>query len=96
MLLVKVHLNSVISTPGARDVCFDIKNFYLNMPMERPEYVQLKIEDVSDEIIQEYNLHKLVDEHNNLYIKVTKGMYGLPQAGILAQQQLEQQLNKHG
>ena len=30
-----------------------------------------------------------------MYIKIQKGMCGLPQAGILAQQQLEQQLNEH-
>ncbi len=31
-----------------------------------------------------------------IYIKVQKGMYGLPQAGILAQKLLEARLNKHG
>ena len=29
-------------------------------------------------------------------IEVTKGMYGLPQAGLLANELLEQRLNKHG
>jgi hypothetical protein len=50
MLLVKIHLNSVISTPGAKYACFEVKNFYLNTPMDRPEYVHIKIEDVPDEI----------------------------------------------
>jgi hypothetical protein len=31
-----------------------------------------------------------------LYVEIQKGMYGLQQAGILAQQSLEQQLNKLG
>jgi hypothetical protein len=31
-----------------------------------------------------------------VYVEVTKGMYGLPQAGLLANELLEKQLNKHG
>ena len=33
LTLVKMHLNSVISTPGARYMTLDVKNFYLNTPM---------------------------------------------------------------
>ncbi len=46
LTLVKVHLNSVISTLGARYMTVDIKNFYLNTPMARYEYVHLKIDDI--------------------------------------------------
>ena len=31
-----------------------------------------------------------------MYVKIQKGMYGLPQAGILAQVLLEKRLNEHG
>jgi hypothetical protein len=31
-----------------------------------------------------------------VYIEIHKGMYGLPQVGILAQQLLERRLNAHG
>ncbi len=31
-----------------------------------------------------------------MYIEIRKGMYGLPQVGILAQQLLERRLNAHG
>jgi hypothetical protein len=58
--------------------------FYLNMPMDRPEYVRIKIKDVPDEIIKEYNLREMVDDDGYLYVEVRKGMYGLPQAGLLA------------
>ena len=34
--------------------------------------------------------------NGHVYIEIQKGMYGLPQAGILAQELLEKQLNKHG
>ncbi len=89
-------LNSVISTPGAWFMSLDIKNFYLNMPMSRYEYIQIKIDDVPEDIIKQYNLCEKVDNDRYVYIEVHKGMYGLPQAGILAQELLEQRLNKHG
>ncbi len=38
LTLVKMHLNSVISTPGTRYMTLDVKNFYLNTPMARYEY----------------------------------------------------------
>ncbi len=68
----------------------DIKNFYLNTPMARYEYVRIKIEDIPDEIIKQYNLREKTDTDGYVFIEVSKGMYGLPQAGILAQQLLEQ------
>ena len=39
LTLFKIMLNSVISTPGARFMMLDIKNFYLSTPMEQYEYV---------------------------------------------------------
>ena len=96
LTLFKIMLNSVISTPGARFMSLDIKSFYLNTPMERYEYVRLKLDDVPTEIQIQYGLRDKVDQDGYVHIEVRKGMYGLPQAGILAQQLLEQRLNKHG
>ncbi len=56
MTLVKTFLNSVISTKGAKCVMLDVKNFYLNTPMARYEYMRLKLTDIPEEIIIEYNL----------------------------------------
>ena len=58
LILVKVHANSVISTPGAQYMTLDVKNFYLNTPMLRFEHVKIKIDDIPDEIIAEYNLRE--------------------------------------
>ena len=41
--------------------------------------------------MQEYNLHKLI-QNDYIYIEVRKGMYGLPQAGILANNLLKERL----
>ena len=74
----------------------DVKNFYLNTPMTRYEYyVRIKI-DVPEAIIVEYKLREKVTTDGHVYVKIQKGVYGLPQAGILAQQLLEQRLNQQG
>ncbi len=39
LLTVKLLINSVISTPGARFFMMDIKNFHLCTPMSRYEYM---------------------------------------------------------
>ena len=46
LFTVKLLLNSVVSTNGAKFFTLDIKNFYLNTPMERFEYMRLKMEDI--------------------------------------------------
>lgn len=96
LLLAKIFFNSVISTPGACFATADISNFYLNTPMNRYEYVQLAICNIPQEIINEYNLHSIATADGHVYIEVRKGMYGLPQARLLAQQLLEKRLNAHG
>ena len=96
LTLAKIHFNSVISTHDAQFMTVDVKNFYLNTPMIRYEYVKIKIENIPDEIVVEYNLHEKVTGDGYIYIEIQKGMYGLPQAGILAQELLEKRLNEHG
>ena len=96
MLIAKLLFNSVISTKGSRFMTMDISNFYLNTPLTRPEYIKLKLEDIPDEVINEYNLRDKVDSNGYVHIEATKGMYGLPQAGRLANKLLEKRLNKSG
>ena len=38
----------------------------------------------------------LADEKGNLYVKCIRQMYGLPHAGIIAQELLGKRLTKHG
>jgi hypothetical protein len=49
---VKLLINSVISTPGARFFTMDIKNFYLCMPMSQYEYMRLKLSDMPEDVIE--------------------------------------------
>jgi len=93
MTLVKTFFNSVISTKGAKCVMLDIKDFYLNTPMTRYEYMRLKL---TEKIIIEYKLREIVTTDGYVYCEIRKGMYGLPQAEIIAQQLLEKGLAKLG
>jgi hypothetical protein len=54
--LVKLLLNSVLSRKGARFSTIDLKNFYLDTPMPDPKYVCIKLSDILDKFINEYNL----------------------------------------
>ena len=95
MLLVKVMLNSVVSTPGAKFMTTDISDFYLATPLKRKEYLKLSLRDIPQEVIDEYNLE---DKAINgfVYVEISRGMYGLPQSGLLANELLEARLGKHG
>ena len=96
MLTAKLLFNSVISTRGGKFMTMDISNFYLMTPLQRPEYLRLKLSDIPKEIIGEYHLHDIAEPDGTIYVLVRLGMYGLPQAGLLANELLEKRLNSHG
>jgi hypothetical protein len=91
----KLLFNSTVSTPGAKFMCMDVKNFYLNTPMERFEYMRLPMAQIPDEIIQQYQLNTLAHD-GWIHVEIRKGMYGLPQAGLLANKLLQKRLATHG
>ena len=95
VMTFKILVNSTLSTTAARMVLFDIKNYYLGTPLPRKEYMKIHISLIPQEIIDEYNLMPKV--HNGyIYVAIGKGMYGLPQAGILANQLLARNLGPVG
>ena len=96
MLVAKMLFNSVISTKGARFMTMDISNFYLMTPLHRPEFIRIKLSDIPDEVIEEYKLKEKATQNGSVYIRAKRGMYGLPQAGLIANELLEKRLNKHG
>jgi hypothetical protein len=96
MFVFKYLINSVVSTKGAKCLMLDVKDFNLNTPMKLYEYMRLKMADISDEIIKEYKLDQKVTTDGFIYTEFQKGMYGLPQAGIIAQELLAERLGKHG
>ena len=55
----KCLLNITISTPGARFMTLDIKDFYQGTTMARYEYMKLALACIPDKIIDQYNLSAL-------------------------------------
>jgi hypothetical protein len=78
----KILINSVISTLGAKFLVIAIKIFYLNTPLGRFEYMVINLSYLHQETIDKSYLIELAQE-GKVHIEIQKGMYGLPQAGIL-------------
>jgi hypothetical protein len=95
MVSSKILWNSAISTKDARFAGADIKNMYLETPLDRYEYMKMPITLFPADIIDHYGLkEKALDGY--VYMEIQKGMYGLPQAGILANKLLKEWLARHG
>jgi hypothetical protein len=94
MELVKMLLQSVVSD-GAKFMTIDIKDYYLNTPLQRPEFIRLRLNQLPDEIRHAYHLDKFIF-HDSVLFRVDNTMYGLPQAGLLSQQRLIPHLAKFG
>jgi hypothetical protein len=64
---------------------------YLETPLDRYEYMKMRLTLFPTDIIEYY---KLMDKDLNgcIYMEIQKGMYGLPQAGILANKLLKERL----
>jgi hypothetical protein len=93
----KILINSTLSTEDAdADIMMmDIKNYYLGTPLPRFEYMKMLLSRFPEEIIQKYNLNALAVD-GCVYIEIRKGMYGLKQAGLLANQLLQTRLAPFG
>jgi hypothetical protein len=91
----KILINSVISTPSAKFLVIDITNFYVNTPLGRFEFMVINLASLPQETIDKYDLNELPQD-GKVYIEIQKGMYGLPQAGILTNELLHRNLAKDG
>ena len=93
--VVKGVLNSVCSRPNAQFMTVDISNYYLNTPLDRPEYFRIKLDVIPHEFVNKYNLMQYVC-NKWVYFEITNGIYGLKQAGKLANDLLTKRLSAHG
>ena len=93
---VKILLNSVVSTPSAKFATADISDFYLNTPLDRPEYVKIRRNQIPLRTWAKYNLDTLVFDDNYVMARLDKTIPGLPQSGILSQTALVKHLHSYG
>ncbi|KAL7477007.1 hypothetical protein ACHAW6_002827 [Cyclotella cf. meneghiniana] len=87
--------NSVISTKNSQYITADLKLSYLTAPMDRHKYMHMPLKIIPEHIIEQYNLCEKA-KNGYVYMEIRRAMYGLPQAGILANRLLKQRLAKHG
>ena len=64
---------------------FEIRNYYLQTPLDRQEYVCIKLADIPLDFFDKYKLKDFVDANGRVYFNIKNGVYGLPQSGVLAQ-----------
>jgi hypothetical protein len=91
----KILINSTLSNDDAAMMMMDIKNYYVGTPLPRFEYMKMLLSRFPEEIVQKYNLNALAVD-GWVYIEIRKGMYGLKQAGLLANQLLQTRLAPFG
>jgi hypothetical protein len=84
----KIIINSTLSTEDAALMMMDIKNYYLGTPLPRFEYMIMLLSRFPEVIFDKYNLKALAVD-GWVYIEISKGIYGLKQAGLLANQLLQ-------
>ena len=63
--------------------------------MEQSKYVRIKLSDIPQEFIEEYDLTK-ASQNGWIYFEILHGCYGLPQSGRLANNLLCTPIEKEG
>jgi hypothetical protein len=91
----KLHWNSVISTPDAWYMCLDLSLFYLSAALEYYEYMKIPLALFPIWIVEQYNLLQHA-KNGMVHIEMRRAVWGLPQAGILANKKLRRKLAPHG
>jgi hypothetical protein len=94
VITLKLLLNAVVSE-DAEWLTADIKDFYLKTTLLRKEYMTIHRRHLPRDIQQRYQLDKLW-RNDSVLVEISGGIYGLPQAGKLAQDRLVAHLAKHG
>ena len=79
-----LHMNGVVSTPGARFAGGDVKDFYLNTPLKKKRYVKVRAKYISEETIKKHKLEQYIEDDGWLHFEIGKGMYSISEAGRLA------------
>ncbi len=90
----KLMWNSVLSTAGAKYMYLDTKNLYLTAPLDQFECIKMPIDLFPEWIVKQYELMKHV-LNGFIYLKMRRAVWGLPQAGILANKPLQRRLLPH-
>ena len=73
MLIQKLLLNSVVSTPAVNFFTAYIRIFYLMTPLKRKEYVRLKLSGMPEDAVEHYNLKTKATKNGYIFIDIRLG-----------------------
>ena len=76
-------------------MCIDIKTFHLCTPLNQYEYMKLPLSVFPQHIKQQYDL-EIKANKGYVYVEIIRSIYGLPQAGKLANTALKEYLAPYG
>ena len=91
----KIIWNSVVSTEGTRFECLDVGSFYLETPMQRYEYMKMPLSVFPQHVRDQYDLETHA-KNGFVFLEIRRAIYGLPQAGVLANKLLRKRLEPAG
>ena len=74
----------------------DISNFYIHTALQDYQYMRFHINMVPQEIINKYNLNKIVEPDRYCYTEIRKAMYGLKESAFFANKELKRILALEG
>ena len=91
----KIMANHIVSTKGCRGLCIDLQDFFLCTRLPGPEFMRIPIDVIPASVMKHYDLYdKVVDGF--VYVRINGGMYGLKQAGRIANDALCDRLAEDG
>ena len=99
MSTVKLLLNKNISIDDSRWMTMDVTDMYLHsrLPDDQYEYMVLSLDEIPQEIIDTYNITDFVSPGDTkVYVEVTGALYGMKQAGYLANKDIVEHLANNG
>ena len=96
MSTIKIHQNSVLSTPGAKYTVSDAGNMYLASKLKQEQYMQFKITQIPQSIQDKYNLAPLVDPGGYVYVRIKGALYGLKESRRIANKDIVDHLASFG
>ena len=66
----KIHMNGVVSTPGARLAGRDVKDFYLNTPLKINRYVKVIAKYIPEETFRKHDLEQYIEDDGWLHFEI--------------------------
>lgn len=93
---IKLHWNSVPSTPGAKHMTIGISTMHLSTELGRHECMKFHLRDLPQEVMDECGLLAKAGKNDWCCCEIRKAICGSKQSGFLAHKQLEKMLKTKG